>query len=245
MKNNKLTLKESELVDLIEKIAKESTENTIEEQGGLKKQIRKSNRAKRKEDEVTFKTLSNSLLTTNLVNDDIEDVDYKKYPKLNELSKLTLMKQTIESATALYIIHTFYKAGETCEERQDNFNLNGLDNFLNKPLNVVYGGMESMAKEIPGGILKRKVSRFIKKAEKLINMLYDHKTAQKHFKDAGLENPMDQWSKISSYKSTVSEDASDIVMDMVGIDCATEEVVPEKKSKLARLFKGKKKSFEV
>jgi len=31
----------------------------------------------------------------------------------------------------------------------------------------------------------------------------------------------------------------------VGIDCATEEVVPEKKSKLARLFKGKKKSFEV
>ena len=56
MKNNKLTLKESELVDLIEKIAKESRGNTIEEQGGLKKQIRKSNRAKRKEDEVTFKT---------------------------------------------------------------------------------------------------------------------------------------------------------------------------------------------
>ena len=245
MKNNKLTLKESELVDLIEKIAKESRGNTIEEQGGLKKQIRKSNRAKRKDDEATFKMLTNSLLNTNLVNDDIEDVDYKKYPKLNELSKLTLMKQTIESATALYIIHSFYNAGETCEERQDNFNLDGLDDFLNKPLNVVYGGMESMSKEIPGGVLRRTVSKFIKKAEKLINMLYDHKTAQKHFKEAGLENPMDQWAKINTYKATVSENATDLVMDMVGIECATEEVVPEKKSKLARLFKGKKKSFEV
>jgi|TARA_R110000744_G_scaffold162942_3_gene279603 hypothetical protein len=244
MKKNKLTLKESELVDLIEKIAKQTKDEQIQEQG-LKKQIRKSNRAKRKGDEATFKTLSNELLTTNLVNDDIEDVDYKKYPKLNELSKLTLMKQTIESATALYIIHSFYNAGETCEERQDNFNLDGLDDFLNKPLNVVYGGMESMSKEIPGGVLRRTVSKFIKKAEKLINMLYDHKTAQKHFKEAGLENPMDQWAKINTYKATVSENATDLVTDMVYIDCATEEVVPEKESKLARLFKGKRKSFEV
>jgi len=244
MKKNKLTLKESELVELIEKIAKQAKGEPIKEQG-LKKQIRKSNRAKRKDDEAQFETLSNELITTNLVNNDIEDVDYKKYPKLNELSKLTLMKQTIESATALYVIHSFYKAGETCEERQDNYNLDGLDDFLNKPLNVVYGGMESMSKEIPGGVLRRTVSKFIKKAEKLINMLYDHKTAQKHFKDAGLENPMDQWSKINTYKSTVSEEASDLVMEMVDIDCIGNSVVPEKESKLARLFKGKKKSFEV
>ena len=76
-------------------------------------------------------------------------------------------------------------------------------------------------------------------------MLYDHKTAQKHFKEAGLENPMDQWAKINTYKATVSENATDLVTDMVYIDCATEEVVPEKESKLARLFKGKRKSFEV
>ena len=56
--------------------------------------------------------MSNQLMTTGLINREITDVDYKKYPKLNELSKETLMKQTIYAATALYLLHNFYVSGE-------------------------------------------------------------------------------------------------------------------------------------
>ena len=111
MKKNKLTFKESELVDLIENIAKDVKSQQLEEQS-LKKQIRRASRAQRKLDEKRFTELSNQLLSSGLIQREITDVDYKKYPKLNELSKETLMKQTIYAATALYLLHNFYVSGE-------------------------------------------------------------------------------------------------------------------------------------
>ena len=246
MKKNKLTFKESELVDLIEGIAKDVKSQQLEEQS-LKKQIRKASRAQRKLDKKQFEDMSNQLMTTGLINREITDVDYKKYPKLNELSKETLMKQTIYAATALYLLHNFYVSGENCQERKDNYNLDKLDDFLNMPLNEVYGGMLSMSKEIPGGVLKRDVKKFVDNAEKLINMLYNHKLAQKHFKDAGLENPMDQWAKLNPYKENMSEYAADKVMNIVDVDCPKEGEESDKKEKkggIASLFR-KKKSFKV
>ena len=246
MKKNKLTFKESELVDLIEGIAKDVKSQQLEEQS-LKKQIRRASRAQRKLDEKRFTELSNQLLSSGLIQREITDVDYKKYPKLNELSKETLMKQTIYAATALYLLHNFYVSGENCEERKANYNLDKLDDFLNMPLNEVYGGMLSMSKEIPGGVLKKDVKKFVDNAEKLVNMLYDHKLAQKHFKDAGLEDPMDQWAKLNPYKANMSEYAADKVMEMVDVDCpkeGEESTEKEKKGGIASLFR-KKKSFRV
>jgi hypothetical protein len=244
MKNNKLTLKESELVSLIEKIAKDTKGEKIEEQArDLKRQISKTSKAQRKADKDYFKNMSNQILNGDLIIDEIIDVDYKKYPKLNELSKMTLMKQTIDTATALWMINTLYTIGETCEERQSNFNLNKLDDFLLLPLNEVFRGMKTMADNIPGGVLKRPVNKFLKKAEKLVNMLYDHKLAQKHFKDAGLNDPMDQWNKLTRYKSEISELATDALMDIVVVTCPVEgEVGPETKKK--KWWQKKKKSFD-
>ena len=138
MKNNKLTLDESELVSLIEKIAKDTKREKLQEQArDLKRQIRKTSRTQRKDDKVYFENMSNALLTAELISDEIKDVDYKKYPKLNELSKMTLMKQTIETATALYTVFNLYNSGETCEERQENFTLDGLE-IWQKEFLVVY-----------------------------------------------------------------------------------------------------------
>ena len=244
MKNNKLALKESELVSLIEKIAMDTKSEKIDEQArDLKRQIRKTSRTQRKDDKEYFENMSNALLTGDLISDEIKDVDYKKYTKLNELSKETLMKQTIETATALYMVFNLYNSGETCEERQSNFTLDGLDDFLTKPLNVVFGGIQDMAENIPGGVLKRTTRKFLKKAEKLVNMLYDHKKAQKHFEAAGLEDPMDQWMKLNNYKSQISELATDALMDVVVADCAIEQAGgagPKKK----KWWQKKKKSFE-
>ena len=243
MKNNKLTLKESELVSLIEKIAKDSRKERVDEQArDLKKQIRKTSRDQRKADKEYFKNMSNELLNNDLISEKIKDVDYKKYPKLNELSKQTLMKQTIETATALWMVYNLYNAGETCEERQENFTLDGLDNFLVLPLNEVFGGIKTMA-DLPGGELKRPVKKFLKNASKLVNMLYDHKRAQKHFEAAGLEDPMDQWMKLTNYKSQISELATDALMEVIVADCPVEGAEGTE-TKKRKWWQKKKKSFE-
>ena len=241
MKNNKLTLDESELVSLIEKIAKDTKREKLQEQArDLKRQIRKTSRTQRKDDKVYFENMSNALLTAELISDEIKDVDYKKYPKLNELSKMTLMKQTIETATALYTVFNLYNSGETCEERQENFTLDGL---VTKPLNVVLGSIRDMAEGIPGGVLKRTINKFLKKVEKLVNMLYDHKRAQKHFEAAGLEDPMDQWMKLTTYKSEISELATNALMDVIVADCPVEGVEGAE-TKKRKWWQKKEKSFK-
>ena len=64
MKNNKLALKESELVSLIEKIAMDTKSEKIDEQArDLKRQIRKTSRTQRKDDKEYFENMSNALLT--------------------------------------------------------------------------------------------------------------------------------------------------------------------------------------
>tara|TARA_R110000824_G_scaffold269809_2_gene458265 strand:+ start:896 stop:1672 length:777 start_codon:yes stop_codon:yes gene_type:complete len=219
MKKNRLTLTENELVSLIEKISKDMTTDELTEQGRkLKRQIKKTAKLQKRQDEVFFTDISEKLTATEYeyggIHATIDDVNYKKYPNLKELTEKTLLTQTIEMATIIYTIYTFMEGGDNCEMRKENMKLQNLDDFLNKPLVEVYGDMIDMSKQIPG-FPDRDVRNFIKKAEKLINMLHNHDKAISDFEKGGVSGVVELWTKITNTKSGVSELTFDTISDVL------------------------------
>ena len=220
MKKNNLTLTEAQLVSLIEKISKDITKDEVTEQGRkLKKQIKKTAKLQKRQDEVFFTDISEKLTKEDGyeyggIHATIDDVNYKKYPNLKELTEKTLLTQTIEMGTIIYTIYTFMSGGDNCEMRKENMTLQNLDDFLNKPLVEVYGDMIDMSKQIPG-FPDRDVRRFVGRAEKLINMLHNHDKAISDFERGGVSDVVELWSKITNTKSAVSELTFDTINDVL------------------------------
>ena len=251
---NKLTLNENELVSLIEKVAKDTKTQKITEQGRkLKKQIRRTEKLQKQQDEDFFEGISDDVIVLDLFNqpERLKDsVDYTKYPNLRELTELTLLTQTVEMATTVFMVNAFYVAGKTCELRIENYadKFEQLDNLLKLPLGKVYSAMIDLSKFGLGGRKYEKIVKdFVNKCVKLINLLNNHATAIRDFKSDGLEDVEDVWDNSNQMKGAVSEKIFHELGTAIfeKLECpAPVDINADDGTWWSRTFGGKKKSKE-
>tara|TARA_R110002020_G_scaffold325393_1_gene540991 strand:+ start:104 stop:877 length:774 start_codon:yes stop_codon:yes gene_type:complete len=248
---NKLTLNENELISLIEKVARETKKDKITEQGRkLRKQIRKTEKLQKKQDEDFFEGITDEVILLDLFKQPkklIDSVDYTKYPNLRELTELTLLTQTVEMATTIFMVNAFYAAGKSCEQRMENWasKYNQLEALLRGPLGKVYSAMNDMADfGMAGSGYEKIVNRFVNKSVKLINMLNNHPTAIEDFAQANEEGVEELWDNSTNLKTNISEKTFDAVGTAIfdGLECPPPvDIGVDDGTWLSRLFKGKKK----